>query len=361
MFKKILGKNKKENKDQTTTQTTKVVEEKVEDKKIVKEKTSFNPFSSLKEVINDAKIHYGIGISQSFSNFSTKINGLFVDREFFDEQFFEDFEEQLVELDIVPVLAVMLREKLEQRILNKRVDKESFKKEMQEVIVELSNINLNNELNLDKEALNVLLIIGVNGVGKTTSISKFMHKYKTAFNTEVVAADTFRAGAIEQLNLWAEREEVPITQTHQGHAPSAVIYKGIESAIANQRDLLICDTAGRLHNKDELMEELKKIHKVINKYPEMNTGLERDYKVKTILVLDSTAGKNTIEQARAFNEITAIDGFVITKMDAGGKAGMIINLGYEFNKPIYYLTKGENVEALAKFEYESYVNLLLGE
>ncbi len=354
---KIFNKNKEvSNKAEELEQQS---QEKSEE--LREEKRGFKAFDNLKEMINDAKVHYGIGISQSFTSFSSKINSLFVDREFFDEEFFEDFEEQLVELDIVPVLAVMLREKLEQRILNKRVDRDSFKEQMQEVIVELSNINLDNNLELDKEALNVLLIIGVNGVGKTTSISKFMHKFKSDYNTEVIAADTFRAGAIEQLALWADREDVAITKTHQGHAPSAVIYKGIESAIENNRDLLICDTAGRLHNKDELMGELKKIHKVINKYPEMNEGLNRKYKVKTLLVLDSTAGKNTIEQARAFNEITNIDGFVITKMDAGGKAGMIINLGYEFNKPIYYLTKGENVEALAKFEYESYINLLLGE
>lgn len=310
----------------------------------------------IKEKIEETKTHYSIGVNQALENFSSQINGLFVDRDFFDEQFFEDFEEQLIELDILPILAVVLRDNLEQKILNKRVDKEEFRVAMKEVILDIVNIDQDNELVLDKDKLNVLLVIGVNGVGKTTTISKLMHKYKEEYNMEVVAADTFRAGAIEQLNEWAKREEVPITKTEQGHSPSAVVYDGMVSAIENNRNLLVCDTAGRLHNKEELMEELKKIHKVISKYEDG----DREIVVKTIIVLDGTAGKNTIDQIKKFNEVTNVDGVIVTKMDANSKVGMIINVAYESEKPIYFLTSGEDVNSIDKFDAEEYLNSLLG-
>lgn len=316
---------------------------------------------NIKERMEDAKLHYSIGLNQAFDNFSSQINGLFVDKEFFDDEFFEEFEDKLVELDIMPIIAIMLREQLEKKIYNTRVNKNDFKKAIKEVIIQLTNIEKDNELILNKEDLNVLLVIGVNGVGKTTSISKLMHKYKNDYNMEVVAADTFRAGAIEQLNEWAQREEVPITKTKQGHSPSAVVYEGVVSAVENNRNLLICDTAGRLHNKDELMAELKKIHSVISKYPKMNENLSKDYNVKTIIVLDGTAGKNTIEQIKKFNEVTEVDGVIVTKMDANSKVGMIINIAYEVKKPIYFLTSGEDVKSIEKFDYRTYIEMLLGE
>ncbi len=317
-------------------------------------------FNKLKEKINETKTHYGIGLSNAFSSFSNSINGLFVDKDFFDEDFFENFEEKLIELDIVPILAVVLRDKLEERILNKRVSQDTFEEEMYNVITELVNLDVDNELEISPEEFNVLLVIGVNGVGKTTSISKLIHKYKSDYNLEVVAADTFRAGAIEQLDMWAQREGVAITKTTQGHAPSAVVYEGIVSAIKNDRNLLICDTAGRLHNQEELMAELKKIHGVISKYPDMH-DVNKDYNVKTLLVLDGTAGKNTIEQAKSFDKITDVDGIIITKMDANAKVGMIINIAYEIGKPIYFLTNGEDVNSITKFDYSTYIKLLLGE
>lgn len=314
---------------------------------------------SIKYKVEETKNLYGFGLSQALSNFSAGLNGLFIDREFFDEQFFEDFEEQLIELDILPVLAIILREKLEQEILNDRVDKNHFKEAITKVILETTNLNNSNELEFSPEKLNVLLIMGINGVGKTTTISKLMNKYKENFNLEVVAADTFRAGAIEQLNMWAERLEVPITKTHSGHSPSAVVFEGVNSAVENNRNMLICDTAGRLHNQEGLMEELKKIQKVIEKYPSMSNDLDREYQVKKLLVLDGTAGKNTINQAQSFNDLTDIDGVIITKLDTNKNAGMIINIAYEINKPIFFLTSGEQVEAISKFEPKKYLELLL--
>lgn len=306
-----------------------------------------------KRFIDDAKLYYGAGITHTLNKFSNEINKLLVDREFFDEDFFEDFEEKLIELDVLPKLALILRMKLEDKIYNKHVNKESFQEAMNEVIAD--TVNMRNEtLELDKNQLNVLLVVGVNGVGKTTSISKLVNQYKADYDILLAAGDTFRAGAIAQLASWADRLDVPIEKTHEGHAPSAVVYNAMDRAIADQKNLLICDTAGRLHNKDELMNELAKIHKIITTKVEENDNLN----LKTILVLDGTAGKNTIEQAKIFNSITKLDGVIVTKLDSGGKAGMILNISYEIDVPIYFLTTGEAVEDIRPFDMEPYLQSL---
>ncbi len=312
-------------------------------------------FKTLKNAFQEAKIHYGVGIAQTTNKLSHELNGLFVDKEFFDGEFFEDLEEKLIELDIVPNLAIVMTEKIESRIYNERATKETFQKCLYEVIKETVHFKENNTLELDPNMMNILLIVGINGVGKTTSISKLANYYRD-YNLELVAADTFRAGAIDQLNEWAKRLDVPITKTHEGHAPSAVIYDGIASANANNRNLLICDTAGRLHNKTELMTELNKIYKIIEKQTEAE-----NVNKKTILVLDGTGGKNTIEQAKAFNEATELDGVIVTKMDSSTKAGMIINISFELGVPIYFLTNGEQIEDITTFEPESYLDLLFAE
>ncbi len=304
----------------------------------------------LKNAFEEAKLHYGIGISQTFNSFSNEINKLLVDREFFDEEFFEDFEETLIELDIMPNLAITIASEVENRIFNKRVKKEDFHKAVSEVIASLVNLQ-SEELMVEDEILNVWLIVGVNGVGKTTTISKLTNKHLKD-KPLLAAADTFRAGAIEQLNQWALRLDVDIVKTHQGHAPSAVCFDAMDRAIKEQRKLLICDTSGRLHNKTDLMVELEKMHRIINE------KTSDKVKLKTVLVLDGTAGKNTIEQAKAFNQITKLDGVIITKLDSGGKAGMIINISYELNVPIYYLTTGEQIEDIKAFDVDNYLEAL---
>ncbi len=312
-------------------------------------------FKTLKNAFQEAKIHYGVGLAQTTNKLSHELNGLFVDKEYFDGEFFEDLEEKLIELDIVPNLAIAMTEKIESRIYNERATKETFQNTLYDVIKETVSFKEDNTLHLDKEMMNILLIVGINGVGKTTTISKLANYYND-YNLELVAADTFRAGAIDQLNEWAKRLDVPITKTYEGHAPSAVIYDGIASANTNKRNLLICDTAGRLHNKSELMTELNKIYKIIEKQTEAE-----NVNKKTILVLDGTGGKNTIEQAKAFNEATKLDGVIVTKMDSSTKAGMIINISYELGVPIYFLTNGEQIEDITTFDSKTYLDLLFAE
>lgn len=303
-----------------------------------------------KEAFDAAKLHYGIGVSQTFTSFSNEINKLLVDREYFDDEFFEEFEETLIELDIMPNLAITIASEVEKRIYNKHVKKDDFNNAVADVIGNLVHLQTDS-LEVEEDILNVWLIVGVNGVGKTTTISKITNKHLDV-NPLLAAADTFRAGAIEQLNQWAERLDVDIVKTHQGHAPSAVVYDAMDRAIEENRNLLICDTSGRLHNKADLMVELEKIHRII-----LDKTSEK-VKLKTVLVLDGTAGKNTLEQAKAFNEITKLDGVIITKLDSGGKAGMIINISYELNVPIYYLTTGEQIEDIKSFDVDNYLEAL---
>ncbi len=312
-------------------------------------------FKKIKETLDFAKMHYGVGLNLAMNDFTNSFNSLFVDREFFDDEFFEDLEEKLIELDILPNLAISMTMEIEKQILNQRANQETFNTALFDAIKQFANFKEDNKLTLSEDKLDILLIVGINGVGKTTTISKLANMYKSS-NLELVAADTFRAGAIDQLNTWAERLDVPITKTHQGHAPSAVIYQGMESAINNKRDLLICDTAGRLHNKEGLMEELKKIHGVVEKQ-----ALDNDYKLQTILVLDGTSGKNTIEQAKAFNSITKLDGVIVTKMDSQAKVGSIINISYELNVPIFFVTNGEAIEDIKPFDPDLYLSMLFDE
>ncbi len=309
-------------------------------------------FNRLKNSLEEVKLYYGNAVVKTFTDFSLEINKLLIDRDFFDDQFFEDFEEKLIELDIVPNLAIILTEKLQVKIYNQRVSKEKLQVAIYETINNTVKLK-SDKLTVQEKQLNVWLIVGVNGVGKTTTISKL-----TNLNLKdkplLVAADTFRAGAIEQLSLWSEKLGVDIIKTYSGHAPSAVIYKAMEKSIEEKRKLVICDTAGRLHNKSDLMNELAKIHQIIYKQT------SNEVKLKTVLVLDGTAGKNTLEQARVFNEITDLDGVIITKLDSGGKAGMIINISYELNLPVYYLTTGESVDQIKEFDTTSYLESLFG-
>jgi len=201
----------------------------------------------------------------------------------------------------------------------------------------------------------VEMIIGVNGAGKTTTIAKLANKYKLdGFSVMLGAGDTFRAAAIEQLSRWADRLNVPIVATRQGHDPSAVVFDTIKSAIAKEIDCVIIDTAGRLHTQVNLSEELKKMVRVANKALE---GAPH----RKLLILDGTQGSSTINQAKAFNEMIGIDGIIITKLDGTAKGGAILSIADELKMPIYYIGVGEKPEDLIKFDVKAYINSILDE
>lgn len=289
------------------------------------------------------------------NNFVHSFNSLFVDKEFFDDDFFDELEEKLIELDILPNVAILITQQMENQIYNQRINQQTFNDVFFEIINDIIQFN-DEPLVLNPDVLNILLVMGVNGVGKTTSISKLVNLYKDKYHICLAAADTFRAGAIEQLDRWAKTLDVEIVKTHQGHAPSAVVYNAMDYVNQHQGiNLLICDTAGRLHNQTGLMEELKKIDQVIEK------NVNREYIKKNILVLDGTSGKNTLEQAFSFNQLTHLDGIIVTKIDTNFKVGLIINIAYELKIPIYFITSGENVEAIEPFNYKDYLTMLFKE
>ena len=312
-------------------------------------------FKKFKQTIKAVKDEMLFNFKVVNNNFMHSFNSLFVDHEFFNEDFFDDLEEKLIELDILPNVAILITQQMENKVYNQRIDQQTFNDVFFEIINDIINFK-EEKLELSDDKLNILLVMGVNGVGKTTTISKLTNLYKDHYKTLLAAADTFRAGAIEQLDRWAKELGVDIVKTHQGHAPSAVVYNAIEE-VNKQEDveLLICDTAGRLHNKVDLMEELKKIDQVIEK------NVNREYNKKNILVLDGTSGKNTLEQAFVFNEVTNLDGIIVTKVDTNFKVGLIINIAYELRIPIYFITSGENVEAIEPFNYKEYLEMLFKE
>ncbi|SFV65300.1 Signal recognition particle receptor protein FtsY (=alpha subunit) (TC 3.A.5.1.1) [hydrothermal vent metagenome] len=201
----------------------------------------------------------------------------------------------------------------------------------------------------------VEMIIGVNGAGKTTTISKLAHRYKSQGKTVILGAgDTFRAAAIEQLTRWANKLDIPIVSTQQGHDPSAVVYDTIQSAIAKNYDHVIIDTAGRLHTQVNLSEELKKMIRISGK---AKVGTPQ----RKILVLDGTQGSSSINQAKAFNEMIGIDGIIITKLDGTAKGGSVFSIADELQMPIFYIGTGEKPEDLIPFKANEYINTILDE
>ena len=201
----------------------------------------------------------------------------------------------------------------------------------------------------------VVLVIGVNGVGKTTTIGKLTHNYMENGKTVLLAAaDTFRAAAIDQLQVWADRNNAQLIKHQENSDPGAVVYDAVQAAKARNTDVLICDTAGRLHNKKNLMEELRKISKIVNKeYP--------DAKVETLLVLDATTGQNALQQAKLFKEVADITGLVLTKLDGTAKGGIVLAIKHEMNIPVRYIGVGEQMDDLQEFNSKDFAKALFDE
>ena len=297
-------------------------------------------FSRLVEGLSKTRKNIVRGIDSIFSGFSA-----------IDEDFYEEIEKVLImgDLGINATAAIMenLREKVkEQKIKDPAECKELLINSIKE------QMDLGENAYEFEHRKSVVLVIGVNGVGKTTSVGKLADQLKNQGRSVLLAAaDTFRAGAIEQLTEWANRAGVPIIAQKEGSDPAAVIYDAIASAKAKNTDVLLCDTAGRLHNKKNLMEELKKINRIIDKeYPEAFR--------ETLIVLDGTTGQNALSQARQFMEAADITGIILTKMDGTAKGGIAVAIQSELGVPVKYIGVGEKIDDLQKFNSEEFVNAL---
>ena len=294
------------------------------------------------------------GLTNTRNNLSSKIDNLLSMSKKIDEELFEELEYILVSADIGANVTMELIDDLKEIVKKEKITEPSLIKDK---LIELMNSKLaSKELNHDFNIIDgiptIILVVGVNGVGKTTSIGKLANKFKSkGKNVMLVAADTFRAAATEQLTEWANRSGVPIISNEEGADPASVVYDGIQSAKSKNIDILICDTAGRLHNKKNLMNELNKIARVIDReYPEANK--------EVTLVLDATTGQNAIVQAKEFRDTANIDSVILTKLDGTAKGGVVFTIQLEMEIPVKQIGIGEQIDDLQDYNDEDFVNAI---
>ncbi|GIN61498.1 signal recognition particle receptor FtsY [Robertmurraya siralis] len=292
------------------------------------------------------------GLTKTRDSFSGRVNDLVARYRKVDEDFFEELEEILIQADVGFETVMELIEELKMEVKRQNIQDPA---EVQSVISEkLVEIYQGGEdetslLNIQAEGLTVLLFVGVNGVGKTTTIGKLAHKFKVEGKKVVLAAgDTFRAGAIEQLEVWGERVGVDVIKQGAGSDPAAVMFDAVQAAKSRNADILICDTAGRLQNKVNLMKELEKVKRVIER--EVPNAPH-----EVLLVLDATTGQNALIQAKTFKEATNVSGIVLTKLDGTAKGGIVLAIRNELGIPVKFVGLGEKMDDLQEFDAEQYV------
>ncbi|MCQ2802467.1 MAG: signal recognition particle-docking protein FtsY [Bacilli bacterium] len=301
---------------------------------------------------------YSQGMEKSREFFSNKLTNLSKKYKKVNQEYFEQLEEILIESDVGVNLTLKVIDEL---LIESREKKINDAEEINSLLIDLlfedyskkgSSIT---DISFDNQTT-VLLVVGVNGVGKTTTIAKIANRYlKQGKSVALVAGDTFRAGAIEQLCIWGDRLNIPVIKGNENADPASVVYDGVKYAKNNNIDLLIVDTAGRLQNKQNLMDELSKIKRVISK--EIANGPQ-----ETFLIIDATTGQNGVVQAKAFSEITPLTGVVITKMDGTSKGGIILAIRDELGTPVRFIGLGEKMEDLKPFDLDKYLyGLCIGE
>ena len=292
------------------------------------------------------------GLSKTKTSFDEKINDVFSNFRKVDEELLEELEEVLIMSDVGSGTTLEIINRLRDKIKKENINEtEEVKKALKEVIKEILD-NEDSSLKLETNPA-IILVVGVNGVGKTTSIGKIANNLrKNGKKVVIAAADTFRAAAVEQLEIWANRAGCDIVKKEEGTDPASVVYDAIKITKEKNADVLICDTAGRLHNKKYLMDELIKIKKVIDSsMPEASK--------EVLMVLDATTGQNAIEQVKAFKETADITGIILTKLDGTAKGGVVIGIVKENNMPIKFIGVGEQIDDMEVFNSEDFVNALL--
>ncbi len=311
------------------------------------------------EIVGEKKSLFGRlkkGLVKTRDGIMGKVDNVLKSYRKIDEELFEDLEEVLIMADVGVEPSLNIIENVKDKVREKKITevediKGLLKEEMQSV---LDSEPGTSKLNIEKSP-SIILVVGVNGAGKTTTIGKLSYKLKQDGKHVIIAAgDTFRAAAIEQLEEWANRSGVEIVSHQEGSDPAAVIYDGIQSAKAKKADVLICDTAGRLHNKKNLMNELNKIFRVVEKeYPEAEK--------EVLLVVDATTGQNAIQQAKTFKEACDITGIVLTKLDGTAKGGVVIGVQSEVKVPVKLVGVGEGIDDLQEFDSRTFVDAIFGD
>ena len=296
------------------------------------------------------------GLTKTRDGFASAVNDLVYRFREVDEDFFDELEDLLIQADVGVTTTMDLVEDLKEEVKRRNLkDPVAVRDALVEVVAKrLQEDESDRELNM-QDGLTVILFVGVNGVGKTTTIGKLAHQLKSEGRSVMLAAgDTFRAGAIEQLEVWGERVGVPVIRQTEGSDPAAVVYDAVQSAKSRNMDVLICDTAGRLQNKVNLMKELEKVKRVIER--EVPNGPH-----EVLLALDATTGQNAMIQAKAFKEATNVSGIVLTKLDGTAKGGIVLAIRNELDIPVKYVGLGEKMDDLQEFDPEQFVLGLFGD
>ena len=290
-------------------------------------------------------------IKQGLSKTASSISSVFTASEL-DDDFYDDLEERLILADLGMDTTVKAVERLRLVVRDRRIKTVAEAREaLREVLCDMLDVG-DSALNLSTKP-SVVLVIGVNGVGKTTSIGKFAHRLKGEGKRVLLcAADTFRAAAADQLEIWANRAECEIVRSVEGADPGAVLFDSLAAAKARNVDVVLCDTAGRLHNKVNLMNELSKLRKIIDR--ELPDAAK-----ETLLVLDATTGQNGLQQAKVFRETAGLTGIILTKLDGTAKGGICVAIAQELGVPVKYVGLGEGIDDLQPFNAEEYVKALI--
>lgn len=291
------------------------------------------------------------GLSKTRNSITEKVEQIFSFSGPIDEELYEELEEILITSDIGFETTTNIIDGLRKRVKeNKATTSDEVKALLKEIIVEIMGDKDGSIIPPRTPA--VYMVVGVNGVGKTTTIGKMAHYLKeNGYKVMLVAADTFRAAAIDQLEIWGKRSGIDVIKHKEGADPAAVIYDAIQSAKAKNIDVLICDTAGRLHNKKNLMEELKKMNRILEK------EYSDSYK-ETLLVLDSTTGQNALIQAKEFIEVADVNGLILTKLDGTAKGGVVIAINNELNIPVKMIGVGEGIDDLQEFDPKAFADAI---
>lgn len=292
------------------------------------------------------------GLNKTKNSFNEKINNVFSNFRKVDEELLEELEEVLIMSDIGVDASTEIISNLRNRIKKEKIEnEEDVKMALREEMEKILSLD-DNDLKLDTTP-SVILVVGVNGVGKTTSIGKIANKLKKEGKKVLVAAaDTFRAAAVEQLEIWTNRANVDIVKKQEGADPASVVYDAVKKAREENYDVIICDTAGRLHNKKYLMDELAKINRVIDKeLPDVSK--------ETLLVLDATTGQNAISQVKVFKETVGLTGLILTKLDGSAKGGVVLGIVKENKIPIKFIGVGEQIDDMEKFNPKEFVSAII--
>lgn len=314
-------------------------------------------FSKLKEKVfgksNSKNEKYVVAMDKSRNNFSTKLNALAARYREINEDYFDELEEILIEADIGVKIVMDIIEETKKEV---RLEKIKTPEEINETLVDKMFIyyakggeEMDTEINFSENGPTVILVVGVNGVGKTTSIAKLAYRLKNeGKKVLLVAGDTFRAGAVEQLDVWASRVDVDIIKGNEKEDPSSVYFRGVNKAKEENYDVVICDSAGRLQTKTNLMDELAKMRRVLSKEID---GAPHE----VMLVIDATTGQNGVLQASSFAKATGVDSIILTKMDSTSKGGIILSIREELGIPVKFIGLGEKIDDLEEFDLEDYV------